>query len=109
MLQLRQEGVPGTLPGSVAMKAQKIDPHLNSFTIASHYSAKNTRPARLRKNAVAGTQTPLLPYENDKTRQAHIKTLQAQIDANTYHVDSAAIAQQMLKPSIARRMLDMAD
>jgi len=107
--QLRQEGVPGTLPGSVAMKAQKIDPHLNSFTIASHHKAKNARPVRLRKSAIAGTQTHLVPYKNDQTRQTHLKTLQARIAANTYHVDSTAIAQQMLKPSITRRMLDIVD
>ena len=99
----------GTLPGNVAMKAQKIDPYPNSLTIASQRKAKNTRPARLRKNAVAGAQARLIPQENDKTRQAQIETLQAQIDANTYHVDSTDIAQQMLESSLACRMLDVTD
>lgn len=91
------------------MKAQKIDPYPNSLTVASQHKAKSTRPPRLRKNAIAGAQTRLVPQENDKTRQAQIKIVQAQIDANTYHVDSTDIAQQMLESSMACRMLDVTD
>lgn len=99
----------GQPAGNVAMKAQKSDPHLNSLMIASHHKAKNTQPARLRKNALADAQTRLIPHKNDKTRLAHVKTLQAQIDANAYRVDNIAIAQHMLKSSMTRRMLDLKD
>lgn len=99
----------GTLPGSVAMKAQKIDLYPNSLTVASQRKTKNTRPARLRTDAIAGAQARLIPQEDDKTRQAQVKILQAQIDADTYHVDSTDIAQQMLESSMACRMLDVTD
>jgi len=107
MPRLRQERALGNLPGSVAMKAQKIESYPNSRTIPSQCKAKNRQPTSPRQNALVGAQRRLTPYKNDQPLPAHVKAIQAQIDANTYHVDSTTIAQHMLKSSMARQMLDI--
>lgn len=100
-------GAPGNLPGSVAMKAPKIEPHLNSLTVASHHKAKNTLPAGLSRGTGVGSQPCCTPQQRDATRLAFLRTLQAQIEDNTYRIDGAAIAQRMLASPVARRMLDI--
>lgn len=91
------------------MKAQKSNPYPNGLMAVQCRKVKNTRQARFHENKLAllPTCAHLITYQINENRLAHVKTLQARIDANAYCIDSTATAQQMLKSSVMRRMLDV--